>query len=116
MATGEKFSVQKYQSNAGGVYSIRISADAKALSTAAIGAYTDKLVRVYASGAGRTRLGGLRARGFRMGLPTSAGASTYSATTFVPILSKADFADPKVGDLIAYQGGQWEILKKIDEA
>lgn len=116
MATGEKFSVAKYVSNAGGVYSIRISADAKALSTAAVGNYTDKLVRVYASGAGRTRLGGLRARGFRLGLPTAAGASTYSAHTFVPILTKTDFADPKVGDLVAYQGGQWEVLKKIEEA
>lgn len=116
MPVGEKFSVKKYQSGAGGVYSIRISNDAAALSTTAIGGYTDKLVRVYASGAGRSRLGGLRARGFRLGLPTAAGATTYSATTFVPILSPTDYADPKVGDLIAYQNGQWEILKKIDEA
>lgn len=116
MAVGEIFTVKKYQSNAEGVYSIRVSNDAAALSTGALGAYTDKAVRVVASNPGRRRMAGLHARGFRLGLPTAAGASTYTSQTFVPILTKADYADVAVGDLIAYQGGQWEVLARIDEA
>lgn len=116
MAVGEIFNVRKYESNAGGIYSIRVSNDAAALSTTALGAYTDKKVRVVSSNPGRSRLAGLHARGFRLGLPTAAGATTYTSQTFAPILTKADYADPNEGDLIAYQGGQWEILKKIDEA
>lgn len=115
MPVGEKFSVEKYQTDNGTVISLRISADAKAVSTTAIPAYDDKRIRATVSNNGNSRKAGLHSRGFRVGLPAVAPATGYTSTSFIPILSLTDFNDPAEGDFITYQGGQWEIIKKVSE-
>lgn len=117
MAVGERYSIKKYQSDAGGIYSIRVSDDVAAAggNTAITAAFSDKKVKVAVTGTENRRKSGIRARGFRVGLPTAVGASTYSATSFIPVFSPTVWADTEEGDTLAYQSGTWEVLTRISE-
>jgi hypothetical protein len=117
MPIGEKFSVQKYTSDAGGIYSLRISNDfylaAPNLSIA--GAYTDKRVRVTASNHGNKRKAGLHARGFILGLPAVSPATGYTSRTFMPVNTASGWAGKNIGENVTVNSVVWEILDKVQE-
>lgn len=118
MATGETFpGYSKYGSDAGGVYSIRLSSDALtvAANTPPAGAYTDARVKVSVSGHGRKRLSGIKARGLVLGLPISAGSSTDTSKTFLAIRTKTAWDGINIGDSVTYQTGTWIVRDKISE-
>lgn len=118
MPVGETFVTTKYQSDAGGVYSIRLSNDffLAAPNTSIAAAYTDKRVQVTSSSPGNKRKSGLHARGFVIGLPATAPDTGYIARSFMPITLLSGFNGKNVGDTVLPDGETWEIIDKIGEA
>lgn len=119
MATGEVFEgYTKYQSDAGGIYSIRLSGDVSdiATNTSPAGAFTDARVKVSVSNHGRKRISGIKARGLVLGLPITTGAAKDSSRTFAAIRTLTAYTAFGIGSNVTYQGGTWVVRDKVGEA
>lgn len=112
----QTYNIQTYHSDAGGDYPVKISNKSKAVFSNNVSVdYTDGNVAVSVSHHGQKRRVGITARGVIIGLPTAAGASTYTKKTFVPVLLKTSYDTISKGDTVTYDGGNWIVLDKIAE-
>lgn len=107
----------KYQSDAGGIYKIRMDEDKFAQQgSEPAGAITDSNVEVIVSNAGRKRKFGISPRGavFKRTVDAADG-SKKAYYAFFPALSQANLATLIAASPITYKGNSWTYLDSVSE-
>lgn len=111
----------KYESNAGGIYKIRLSAEKKAVSgnTEPAGAITDNNVQVMVSNKGRRRKAGIFPRGVTISRTLTAGTGATAVTkkvyAFIPCLTPAALTSIGSGSDVTYDGQTWKFSSTVPE-
>ena len=106
----------KYQSDANGVYNMRVNLDKVGLvgEDAVVGALTDPRVDVYSGGNGRKRFG-LHARGVRWGRVVGVGDAAFKKYVFIPCATKTIQQDLLAEASITYKGQTYTTKTAVEE-
>lgn len=103
-----------YESDAGGVYGMRVSEDKAGLTGTAAGPKTDPNVEVYAGGSGRKR-NGIHARGVRIYREVGVGDSASKKYAFIPCATTTIMADLFNEATITYKTLTWKPATVVQE-
>lgn len=111
------YTATKYESDAEGIYNIRVSSAALTVLTnaAPTGAVTDAHVDVSVGNHGQKRKKGINSRGFILERFTGTGAAKKRYTTFLPILTKTVYGAFAKGTTVTLQGTDWTTFDTVAE-
>lgn len=103
----------KYQSGAGTVHKIRLSAARGAVAGAEPAGAVDSDILVKVSKSNREF--GIRPRGLRLSRTITEGADTASLYAFLPVLTETAYNAFALNATVTYGGDDWTIVAKQPE-
>lgn len=112
-----RFLKTKYESDAGGVYNIRVSANTAGLTenTPPAGIVTDSHVDVSVGKHGQKRKSGIHARGVILERFTGTGDARKRYTTFLPVLDPTSMPLFTVGFEVVLGATIWNVSGDVAE-